>query len=61
VWKAPFAQPVVTHGYLQRLPPHETPLPGVYLANMAHVYPQDRGQNYSLRLGEKLAQRVLAP
>jgi protoporphyrinogen oxidase len=61
VWKAPFAQPVVTHGYLQRLPPHETPLPGVYLANMAHVYPQDRGQNYSLRLGEKLAGRVLAP
>ena len=30
-------------------------LPGVYLANMAHVYPQDRGQNYSLRLGERMA------
>ena len=59
VWKAPFAQPVVTRGYLQQLPPHETPLPGVYLANMAHVYPQDRGQNYSLRLGERLARRVL--
>ena len=25
VWKAPYAQPVVTHDYLRRLPPHETP------------------------------------
>ena len=60
VWKAPFAQPVVTRGYLRQLPPHETPLPGVYLANMAHVYPQDRGQNYSFRLGERLAARLQA-
>ncbi len=60
VWKAPYAQPVVTRGYLRQLPPHETPLPGVYLANMAHVYPQDRGQNYSVRLGARLARRVLA-
>jgi hypothetical protein len=35
-------------------------LRGVYLANMAHVYPQDRGQNYSLRLGERMAQLMLA-
>ncbi len=55
VFKAPYAQPIVTTDYLQRLPPHRTPLPGVYLANMAHVYPQDRGQNYSLRLGERMA------
>jgi len=60
VWQAPYAQPVVTRGYLRQLPPHETPLPGVYLANMAHVYPQDRGQNYSFRLGARLAARVLA-
>ncbi len=60
VFKAPDAQPIVTTDYLDRLPPHETPLPGVYLANMAHVYPQDRGQNYSLRLGERMAERLLA-
>ena len=42
----------------RRLPPHRTPLPGVYLANMAHVYPQDRGQNYSLRLGERMARHA---
>jgi protoporphyrinogen oxidase len=60
IWQAPFAQPVVERGYLRRLPPHTTPLPGVFLANMAHVYPQDRGQNYSVRLGERLARRVLS-
>ncbi|MBC8142546.1 MAG: FAD-dependent oxidoreductase [Armatimonadetes bacterium] len=52
---ATHAQPVVTADYAERLPPHETPLPGVFLANMAHVYPQDRGQNYSIRLGERMA------
>jgi protoporphyrinogen oxidase len=60
VFRAPYAQPIVTTSYLKTLPPHRTPLPGVYLANMAHVYPQDRGQNYSLRLGERMAQMMLA-
>jgi len=59
VFRAPFAQPIVTTEYLQTLPPHRTPLPGVYLANMAHVYPQDRGQNYSLRLGERMARLIV--
>jgi protoporphyrinogen oxidase len=59
VFRAPFAQPIVTTTYLDSLPPHRTPLPGVFLANMAHVYPQDRGQNYSLRLGERMARLML--
>jgi protoporphyrinogen oxidase len=59
VFRAPFAQPIVTTTYLHTLPPHRTPLPGVFLANMAHVYPQDRGQNYSLRLGERMARMML--
>ncbi len=59
VFRAPFAQPIVTVGYRLRLPPHETPLPGCYLANMGHVYPQDRGQNYSIALGHQVAELVL--
>jgi protoporphyrinogen oxidase len=59
VFRAPYAQPIVTTRYLASLPPHRTPLAGVYLANMAHVYPQDRGQNYSLRLGERMARLLL--
>jgi protoporphyrinogen oxidase len=59
MFRAPYAQPIVTTRYLDSLPPHRTPLPGVCLANMAHVYPQDRGQNYSLRLGERMARMLL--
>ncbi len=59
LFRAPFAQPIVTAGYLRRLPPIRTPLPGVYLATMAHVYPQDRGQNYSLALGRRVAEMLL--
>lgn len=55
IWKTGYAQPIVTIDYPTKLPPHETPIPNVYLANMAHVYPQDRGQNYSIKLGEKIA------
>ena len=52
---APYAQPIVRIGYPDSLPSHRAPLPNVFLANMGHVYPQDRGQNYSLLLGAKIA------
>lgn len=54
IFKAPFAQPIVTLGYPERLPPHQTPIPNLYLANMSQVYPQDRGQNYSIAMANRL-------
>jgi protoporphyrinogen oxidase len=59
VFKAPYAQPIVTAGYRQHSPPHRTPLPGFYMANMFQVYPQDRGQNYSIAMAERVARMVL--
>ena len=59
IFKAPFAQPIVTIDYHEHIPPHETPLPGVYLANMFQVYPQDRGQNYSIRMANEVSARML--
>ena len=55
VFKAPFAQPIVTVDYHQHIPPHETPIPGLFLANMFQVYPQDRGQNYSIEMAYRVA------
>ena len=49
------AQPVFTVCAGSRIAEHRTPVPGLYLANMAQIYPQDRGQNYSILLGEKVA------
>lgn len=58
MFKAPFAQPIVTVGYPDRLPPHVTPVPNLYVANMSQVYPQDRGQNYSIAMAERLIQSL---
>lgn len=49
------AQPVFTVGAGNRVPDHRTPVRGLYLANMAQIYPQDRGQNYSIEMGETVA------
>jgi protoporphyrinogen oxidase len=54
LFSAPFAQPIVTTAYKAHIPPFESPLDGLYLANMFQVYPHDRGQNYSIELAEKL-------
>jgi protoporphyrinogen oxidase len=58
MFAAPYAQPIVTTDYRRHIPPFETPLPGLYLANMFQVYPHDRGQNYSVELAERLVKRL---
>ncbi len=55
---APFAQPIVTIDYRERIPPFETPMPGLFVASMFQVYPHDRGQNYSIDLANRLAARL---
>jgi protoporphyrinogen oxidase len=55
VWKTPFAQPVFTPGSASRIPGLKTPFPGLYLANIQQVYPWDRGINYAVELGYKVA------
>ncbi len=56
---APFAQPIVTTDYKAHITPHETPIPNFYMANMFQVYPQDRGQNYSIVLANNLAKKLI--
>jgi protoporphyrinogen oxidase len=56
-WRSaePAAQPIVTVGYAGRIPPLRTPAAGLVLANTTQVYPEDRGTNYAVRLGEQAA------
>ena len=49
------AQPIITTHYSQKIPPLATPIEGLYLANNTQVYPEDRGQNYSIRIGREVA------
>jgi protoporphyrinogen oxidase len=55
---APFAQPIVRPGFRDTIPPFETPMPNFFMASMFQVYPHDRGQNQSIRLAERLAERL---
>ncbi|HSJ56940.1 MAG TPA: NAD(P)/FAD-dependent oxidoreductase [Anaerolineae bacterium] len=55
VLRAEAGQPVITRNYSERVPDHRTPLAGLYLANTLQIYPEDRGTNYSVRLGKKIA------
>ena len=58
LFKAPNAQPVFTVGAGKRIPSHSTPIQGLYLANMSQIYPEDRGQNHSIELADKVANIV---
>jgi len=48
-------QPVVHYRYHEDIAPHRTPVRGLYLANTTQIYPEDRGQNYSIRMGRRVA------
>jgi protoporphyrinogen oxidase len=54
------AQPIIGVNYRQRMPDHHTPFKNLYLANTTQIYPEDRGTNYSVRMGRKVARMVLA-
>lgn len=55
LFRAPFAQPIIPTNYSKNIPSVRTPLPNIYLANIEQVYPWDRGTNYAVELGEKVA------
>ena len=58
LFRTPYAQPVVKRNHTQKILPLETPIPGIYLASMAQVYPWDRGTNYAIELGQKVANLI---
>lgn len=53
-----FAQPVIPLNYSKIIPPHQASIKNVFLANMQQVYPWDRGINYAIKLGNKIANLV---
>lgn len=53
----PYAQPVFLQGYSKTRPFGEI-LPNLFFANLDSVYPWDRGTNYALGLGRKIAELI---
>ncbi len=60
LFKVPFAQPIVPVNYSEKLLPFTTPMDGVFLANMQQVYPWDRGTNFAVEAGERVAQEIIS-
>lgn len=56
--RAGHAQPIVTPEYRELIPPHETSMPGVTLATMAQIYPQDRGQSYAIDMAHDITRHL---
>ena len=57
--KVDAAQPIIGVNYSRRIPDLRTPIKGLYLANTTQIYPEDRGTNYSVRLGKQVVDMVL--
>ncbi|MBV8835710.1 MAG: FAD-dependent oxidoreductase, partial [Alphaproteobacteria bacterium] len=52
------AQPVCPPGFAAMLPPVETSIRGLQIADTCFYYPEDRGIAESVRLGREMAERV---
>ena len=59
LWKEPYSQPIVTKNYSERIPTYNSPIDGLYVSCMAQIYPEDRGTNYAVMQGKKVAHILL--
>jgi protoporphyrinogen oxidase len=59
VFRFSAAQHIVDTDYEAKIPASQTPLPGVFLSNFSQIFPEDRGTNFAVREGEKIAALIL--
>jgi len=52
-------QPIIPVNYSKLIPSMKTPVKNLYLANQSLIYPWDRGVNYAIELGQKVAAEVI--
>lgn len=55
-----YAQPVCPPGFLDMLPPVQTPIAGLQIADTSYYYPEDRGISESVKLARQMAAAVPA-
>ena len=53
------AQPIIGVNYSRDIPALKTPIKDLWLANTTQIYPEDRGTNYSVRLGRLVARMMM--
>lgn len=60
LFRTKYAQPVPPVNHSRNIPDVRTPLRGLYLASMSQVYPWDRGTNFAVEIGRKVARIAMA-
>jgi hypothetical protein len=60
LFRTRYAQPVPVVNHSRLIPDLKTPLANLYFASMSQVYPWDRGTNYAVEIGRRVARRMLA-
>ena len=58
VGRLKYAQPICQPGFASRIPPIQTPVGGLQIADTCFYYPEDRGISESVRLGKLMAQAL---
>jgi protoporphyrinogen oxidase len=53
-----YAQPVCEPGFAAKIPPIQTPVKGLQIADTCFYYPEDRGISESVRFGREMAHRL---
>jgi protoporphyrinogen oxidase len=53
-----YAQPVCEPGFAAKIPPVQTPIKGLQIADTCFYYPEDRGISEGVRFGREMAARV---
>lgn len=59
LFKFSHAQHVVDLDYSKKIPPYNMEFPHCYLANFSQIFPEDRGTNYAVREGKKIADLII--
>jgi protoporphyrinogen oxidase len=53
-----YAQPVCEPGFASMVPPVQTPIVALQIADTCFYYPEDRGISESVRFGREMAKRI---
>ena len=59
MFRTNYAQPVPPVNHSSAIPELKTPMEGLWFASMSQVYPWDRGTNYAVELGYKVADLMI--
>ncbi|WP_251963164.1 NAD(P)/FAD-dependent oxidoreductase [Salinibacter ruber] len=58
IFRGRFAAPITGLKFSEKIPSYDTPIPGLYMAAMPHVYPDERSTNNSIRIAAAAVDRM---